>query len=153
MSVTPREAIELRIEPGPHWSSFEQFRLSGVDGLRQALGPKQVGRLNVKGEEFVIMHSESFTRLHGAAQEASHLRRQLRLIQQAVQLIDETHGSQMAIEHLSDLTDQVPGLEMQFGAGELVFDDDERAQSTDYAPEDHEFELDPTRVRSTWNRG
>lgn len=143
---TPTRAPEL--QPGPYWASFEQFRLSGVDGLREELGPDRVGRLNVKGEEFVIMQSEAFNRLYGASQGSDRLGHQLHLIRQAVGLVDETDGSPRAIEHLRDLVDQVPELPVHASSQtELVFDEAERAQPEDYTPGDQEVELDPARVR------
>lgn len=158
MAIDSRETAELRpapeFQPGPYWASFEQFRLNGVDGLRDGLGPDQVGRLNVKGEEFVIVRSETFNRLYGAWQEIDRRSHQLLLIRQAVGLMDETHGSPRAIEHLRDLMDQVPEHAVHSGPQtELVFDEAERAQPEDYTPDDQEFELDQARVRPTWTRG
>jgi hypothetical protein len=158
MAIKTRETPELRpapqLQPGPYWASFEQFRLSGVDGLREDLGPDQIGKLKVKGEEFVIMRGESFNRLYGASLEIDRLNHQLHLIRQAVELVNEARGSHKAIEHLRDLVDQVPELTMHCGPQtELVFDEAERAQPEDYTPGDQEFELDPTRVRPTWTRG
>jgi hypothetical protein len=149
-----RELLALELQPGPDWASFEQFRLSGVDGLREDLGPDQVGRLNVKGDEFVIMRSEAFTRIYGAAQEIDRLSHQLHLIQQAVQLVEETHGSQMAIDHLRDLAAQIPESALRHPrTTQLVFDENEQARESDYAPSDLDFELDPAKVRPTWTRG
>lgn len=157
MATKVKDASDVEpaaLEPGPYWTSFEQFRLSGVDGLREELGPDQIGRLNVKGDEFVIIRSEAFSRLHGIAGEIDRLGHQLHLIRQAVQLLRDSGSSQVAIEHVCDLVGQLPELSVQRSQGtELVFDEYERLQPSDYEPGDLDFELDPAKVRPTWSRG
>jgi hypothetical protein len=142
------------LRPGPYWASFEQFRVRGVDGLRDEVGPDQVGRLTVKGDEFVIMRSKTFSGLYGTALEIDRLSNQLHLIRQAVQLLQESRGSAVAVQHVADLVVQLPDLAAhRFGKAGLVFDDDEQLQPSDYASGDMDFELDPARVRPTWSRG
>lgn len=79
-SETSQLQQTVHLRPGPHWRSFEQFRTGGVDRLREELGPDQVGRLNVKDQEFVIMRAQTFNRLYGVAQDVPRLIQQLRLI-------------------------------------------------------------------------
>jgi hypothetical protein len=142
------------LQPGPHWASFEQFRLNGADGLREELGSEQIGRLNVKGDEFVILRSEAFNSLYGTVREINRLSNQLRLIRQAVQLLQESRGSEVAVQHVADLVAQLPNLAARRPQKtDLVFDKDERFQSSDYGPGDLDFELNPAKVRPTWQRG
>jgi len=142
------------LRPGPYWASFEQFRVRGVDGLREELGPDQVGQLNVKGDEFVIMRSEAFNGLYGTAREIDRLSNQLHLIRQAIQLLLESGGSELAVQHVADLVAQLPNLAAHRPQKtELVFDEDEQLQPSDYAPGDLDFELDSAKVRPTWSRG
>jgi hypothetical protein len=142
------------IEPGPYWGSFEQFRSRGVEGLRGELGPNQVGRLNVKGNEFVIMHASAFNRLYGVAREVARLNRQVHLVKQAAQIVRDTDGSEVAVRHLADLIAQLPKLDTQIPLRktELVINEDEHAQPSDYAAGDLEFELDSAQVRPNWTR-
>lgn len=67
----------------------------------------------------------------------------------------ETGGSEVAVHHLFDLMAQLPELDTQVSPGktEPVFDEDERAQPSDYAAGDLEFELDPALVQAGWRRG
>ncbi len=151
---TPDVQQSAVLRPGPHWVSFEQFRVRGVEGLREELGPDQVGRLNVKGDEFVIMRSEAFNGLYGTAREIDRLGNQLHLIRQAVQLLQESGGSELAVRHVADLVAQLPDLAgRRLQKTELVFDEDEQLRSSDYAPGDLDFELDPAKVRPHWSRG
>jgi hypothetical protein len=158
MVTETRETSDLQqatnLQPGPYWASFEQFRLAGVDGLRADLGPDEIGRLNVKGDEFVIMRSDAFTRLCGVAREIDRLSQQVHLVRQAVQLLQESAGSEVAVQHVCDLVGQLPELTVQHPRKtELVFDEDEQLRLSDYEAEDLDFELDPAKVRPTWSRG
>lgn len=142
------------LHPGPYWASFEQFRVRGVDGLREELGTDQVGRLNVKGDEFVIMRSEAFNGLYGVAREIDRVSNQLHLIRQAVQLLQESGGSELAVQHVADLVAQLPDLAVRRPhKTDLAFDEDERFQPSDCEPGDLDFELDPAKVRPAWSRG
>lgn len=145
--VEAQEGIGLH--PGPYWDSFEQFRTGGAQQLQTRLGPEQVGRIRVKGQEYVIMRSQTFNRLHGLAQDIHRLRRALLLIRQAVQLVMHTGGAKLAVEHLRDLTFQLPELQTLAAAPrrELVFADDERAAEDEGGGDEPDFELDPARVR------
>jgi hypothetical protein len=69
--------------------------------------------------------------------------------------VHDTHGSEVAVQHLADLIAQLPELHAQVPPRktELVFDEDEHAQPSDYAEGDLEFELDPARVQPSWTRG
>ena len=58
------------------------------------------------------------------------------------------------VRHASGSKDQLPMPETLAAPRktELVFGEDERAQPSDYAPGDLEFELDPAHVRPHWTR-
>jgi hypothetical protein len=110
--------------------------------------------LNVKGDEFVIMRSDAFNGLYGTAREIDRLSNQLHLIRQAVQLLQESDGSQLAVQHVADLVAQLPSLAgHRLQKSELVFDADEQLHPSDYEPGDLDFELDPARIpRPTWSK-
>jgi hypothetical protein len=141
------ESKSLSVTAGPYWESFEQFRVAGPKQLQERLGPDAIGRLNVKGQEYVIMRSETFNRLYGLAQEVRRLSRGLLLIRQAVQLVLHTDGAKVAVEHLRDLTFQLPDLRMEgHKPRDLTFEAGEEADEREL-PEGNDFEIDPARVR------
>jgi hypothetical protein len=144
---------EVGLGPGPHWNSFEQFRLNGVDGLLNALHDDQVGTLDVKNREFVLLQASSFQRLLGLARDADRLAHSLHALLQAVALLREMDGSQAALEHVYELADLFAPLASPppARARELVFDADEQC---DVPLEELDFELDPARIpRPQWTRG
>lgn len=149
--VTDQQEVDLR--PGPHWGSFEQFRVNGVDGLLNALEEDQIGTLDVKNREFVLLRQSSFQRLLGLARDADRLSHSLHALLQAVALLRETGGSQAALEHVSELADLFAPLASPppTRSRELIFDGDEQA---DVPVEELDFELDPAKVpRPQWTRG
>lgn len=143
----------LGIQPGPTWHSFEQLRLAGPDSLRQGIGVGDIARLQVKGDEFVIMRAETFSELYGLAQDADRLGDGLHLVRQAAALSLATGGSQLATEHLHDLLVLLPEFTITevARATDLVFDEDECA---DTSGGDLDFELEPANVeRPRWTSG
>ncbi len=142
---------QFALRSGPHWDSFEQFRMGGPKQLEAGLGRGQVGELRVKGRDYVIMERETFNQLYGLAQDIRRLRHAMVLVRQAAQLVLHTSGARMAIEHLRDLTAYLPGLTTERAAAprELAFDEDEREDDVEgeSAGEEPGFELDPGRVR------
>ncbi len=149
--VAGRQGVDLR--PGPHWGSFEQFRVNGVDGLLNALQEDQVGTLDVKNREFALLQAGAFQRLLGIARDADRLSHSLRALLQAVTLLQETGSSQPALEHVYELADLFAPLASLPSARwrELVFDADEQCN---VPVEELDFELDPAKVpRPQWTRG
>lgn len=147
MAVLEKQpAKSLELQPGPYWESFEKFRVAGAKQLSSQLPPGQVGRLNVKGQSFVVMRADTFAQLHGLASDAERYREVLHLVEQAVQLLmhtdDSSDAQKLALEHLHDLTTHLSQVEEQAPKPrELVFDEDERASEID------DFELNPAKVR------
>lgn len=140
----------LALRPGPRWDSFERFRVNGSRQLLERLGPGQVGELQVKGRDYVIMERGTFNQLYGLAQEVGRLSRGLLLVRQAVQLVMQTGGAQVAVDHLRDLAFHLPGLTAArpLAPRELLFDEDERATVAERdAGAESDFELDPIKVR------
>lgn len=149
----PADQRGVDVWPGPHWGSFEQFRVNGVDGLLNALEEDQVGTLDVKDREFMLLRASSFQRLLGPARDADRLSHSLHALLQAVALLRETGGSQAALEHVFELADLFAPLASPppERSRELVFDADEQV---DVPIEDVDFELDPAKVpRPQWTRG
>lgn len=145
----PTEPGELRLVPGPHWDSFEQFRLHGSHQLQWQLGEGHVGHLTVKGQQFVILRGTTFAHLYGQAQDARRLGWALRLIRQAVRLLVDTHGSTPAIEHVHDLVRTLPSIQDASVVEEskLVFDEHERADKPAEAGWQGDFEIDARKVK------
>lgn len=146
------------MRPGPHWGSFEQFRVNGVDGLLNALEEDQIGTLDVKNREFVLLRQSSFQRLLGLARDADRLSHSLHALLQAVALLRETGGSQGALDHVVELADLFAPLASPPPARtrEFIFDADEfdADEQADVPVEELDFELDPAKVpRPQWTRG
>jgi hypothetical protein len=144
----PGERERGALRPGPVWESFEQFRLVGARQFQNQRGENEVGWLTVKGQKFVIMRRATFLDLSGKAQDERRPSCVLRLVQQAVQLLIETHGSPLAVEHLRELAYSLPELQRPSSPEhrKLVFAPDEQADSGDDSEGEADFELDPTRV-------
>lgn len=138
----------LVLRPGPHWDSFEQFRILGPKLLQAQLGDDQVGRLTVKSQTYLVLSAAAFDRLYGLAQDARRLSAHLQLVQQAVRLLSQTHGSSLAVEHLRDLALRSSNhLVAPFAEErELVFELDEQAELSEPGREAPDFELDPSKV-------
>lgn len=149
--ATGQQRVDLR--PGPHWGSFEQFRIHGVDGFLNALEEDQIGTLDVKNQEFVLLRSNSFQRLLGLARDADRLSHTLDALLQAVALLRETGSSQAALEHVYELAGLFASLASSppTRLPEFEFDGDEQC---DVPIEELDFELDPAEVpRPQWTRG
>lgn len=149
--VAGQQEVDLR--PGPHWGSFEQFRVNGVDGLLNALQEDQVGTLDVKNQQFVLLRANSFQRLLGLARDADRLSHSLHALLQAVALLRETDASQAALEHVCEFADLFTPLvsPAPTRSRELVFDANEQCE---VPIEELDFELDPAKVsRPQWTRG
>jgi hypothetical protein len=136
----------LHLAEGPYWESFEQFRTVGAKQVPLQLGPEQVGRLNIKGHEFVVMRSQTFSRLYGLAQDAQRLGQAIHLIRQAAQLAFRTPDVKGTLAHLRDLAMFLPEApaEGQPTPRTLIFAPDEQADETTSASD---FDLDPANVR------
>jgi hypothetical protein len=151
MSIDTLPGLEeqdtLTLTAGPRWDSFEQFRTGGPRQLQDRLGPGVVGRLKVKDQDYVIMRSQTFSRLYGLAQEVRRLGHGLLLIRQAVQLVLQTNGARVAIEHLRDLTLRLPDQPAErLTLRELTFDADERTDDPVPPAGEPDFELDPAKI-------
>ena len=144
----PADVGDLRLQPGPRWDSFEQFRLQGGQQLQRQLSEGRVGQLTVKGQQYVILRDTTFSHLYGQALDARRLGWGQRLIRQAVQLLVETHGSTPAIEHVQDLVRALPIIQDASRAQEpaLVFDEHERAEESEELDGHADFELDARKV-------
>lgn len=146
------EPPRLKLAPGPRWSSLDQLRTrGGAKRLAEELVPGKVGRLKVKNTEYVILHSKTFDQVYGLAQEVGKLGRGILLVRQAVQMMlhatfDE-EGIQIGIQHLRDLTFELPELKAEpVPSRDLVFTED-HAAPTDESEDDLGFELDPSKIK------
>lgn len=139
------------LRPGPRWSSLDRLRQLGAKRLIEDLKPGYVGHIKVKNQEYVIVHAQTFDEMYGLAQEIGRLSRGMLLVRQAVQLVlrmkhdHDREGSEIAFQHLHDLTFQLPELATEPAPSrELVFDEDDHVEHSD---EEWDFELDPAQVK------
>jgi hypothetical protein len=138
----------LALRHGPRWSSLEQLRKVGARQLGAQLGPDQVGWLRVRDREFVIIDAKTWHKVYGCAREVNRLQGTLVLIRQAIQLMfhvkKESGGTDLALQHLSDLVFRVPELSVETpDPGDLTFED--AGDDEDVAVGN--LELDPKRVK------
>jgi len=141
------------LRPGPHWASFEQLRINGVEGLLNALLEDQVGTLDVKNRQFALLHMRTFQRLLGQAHDAERTAHSFHALLQAIELLRENPASTTAIEHVCVLADLFAPITASghLARPELTFDEDERI---DVPAGDLDFELDPIKVeRPSWKLG
>ena len=142
----PNQTGKLELQPGPSWGSFEQFRTTRPSDIRNQLPPGHVGRLFMKGDEYVIVHARTFNLLYGLARAADWLSGSFVLVRQAVQLVHRTPENEIAVQHLNDLV---------FRLGDVAGQPHEEFHSLTFAPDEHadsepaggDFELDPAKVR------
>lgn len=88
LSANSRSAL---LVPGPHWTSFEKFRVQGSGALSQ-IEPGTVGTLISQGDQFRILCESDFQHLIGLAREVDRVRQGLRVVHAAVQTVQEHPG-------------------------------------------------------------
>jgi hypothetical protein len=85
--------------PGPEWSSFEKFRLSGGTAL-DAITNGRVATLQVKSNKFRILKDDDFQRLLGLATEVHRLKRGITIVVQAAKIVAKHPEDQDGIQLL-----------------------------------------------------
>jgi hypothetical protein len=76
------------LKPGTHWSSFEQFRTEGAKALSPIQGGV-VATLSTKTGQYRIIEEQDFQKLLGVARDVERLRGGLRLVMQAVRVVQK----------------------------------------------------------------
>lgn len=78
------------LKPGPSWSSFEKFRLSGTEALK-SINSGRVGILRVKGSQYRILEESDFQSLLGLATEVERLQKGLKVVLCAARVVEMMH--------------------------------------------------------------
>lgn len=126
---------------GPHWTSFEKFRVQGSSALTQ-IEPGSVGTLASQGCQFRILCDSDFQHLIGLAREVDRVRQGLRVVHAAVQTVQE-HPGQSSVNTLVEaalLLGDSPVLPVRHRFAAL-----QPEQSA--ADDEDEVEIDPKAVR------
>ena len=138
------ESSIFSLQNGPIWRSFDRFKHQGAHELEQRLPEGQIGRLNVKGGEFVIVRADTWNQVYGLARDVSRFKHGVSLVKEAVKLFlhveNDPEGSKVAVGLLRELSYHMPYLPTE-GVPDraLVFTEEERASVDD----DLDFDLRP----------
>jgi hypothetical protein len=86
--VLSKTAPLFILKPGTHLSSFEQFRPEGAKALSPIHGGT-VATLSTKAGQYRIVEEQDFQKLLGVARDVERLRGGLRLVMQAVRVVQK----------------------------------------------------------------
>lgn len=139
------EPAVFTVEHGTYWRSFDRFKTQGAAEIERNVPPGKIGRLNVKGTEFVVVRSETWNEVYGLARDVSRFREGVLTIREAVKLFvhveRDPESSQLAISLLRRLTFQLPNLPTSAPPHrDITFSEQELAAVND---EDLDFDLNP----------
>lgn len=110
VTATAFASNEMTLTPGPSWTSWEKFRVSGGPGLISSVPANTVGFVTVRGIDFAILRRRDFDRLYSLATDAKRLMMGIPLFRSAAELIWKSGGDEVAIRHFQDLTMTFPEL-------------------------------------------
>lgn len=125
------------LKPGPEWSSFEQFRIAGPNGM-EAVNTGEVGTLRTKSSVFRLLRDEDFQALIGLASEAARLKGGLETMIHAAMVVKDHPESPSAVGLLLHLA-------AQFGMGSARPSTVREELSP--APEDDDVITDPAELK------
>ncbi len=98
----------LNLQPGPTWTSFEQFRTHGGRGLG-SLVSGQVATLQTKTGQYRIIKEQDFQQLYGLARDVERLRGGFSCILKAVKVVQK-HSDSESIESLISVVNMMGGV-------------------------------------------
>jgi hypothetical protein len=128
--ILSNTASLFTLKPGTHWSSFEQFRTEGAKALSPIYGGT-VATLSTKTGQYRIIEEQDFQKLLGVARDIEQLRGGLRLVMQAVRVVQkhpDTESLNLLLEAVT-VMGGVPDLPI-------------REHFADLLPETSEIDLD-----------
>jgi hypothetical protein len=143
-TVLSTDRNKAGLVPGPHWTSFEKFRVQGSSALTQ-IKPGAVGILTSQGRQFRILDESDFQRLIGLAGEIDRVRQGLRVVHAAIQTVEE-HPGQSSISTLVEaalLLGDTPILPVRQRFAALQLEQREQSAMDD----EDEVEINPKAVR------
>jgi hypothetical protein len=136
------------LAPGPHWTSFEKFRVQGSSALTQ-IEPGAVGILTSQGRQFRILCEGDFQHLLGLAREVDRVRQGLHVVHAAVQTVQE-HPGQSSVNTLVEaalLLGDSPVLPVRHRFAALQPERQAVDDQNDADEEADEVEINPKAVR------
>ena len=96
--ITISSWAPTNLSPGPYWTSFEQFRTSGVSAL-ESIKPSQVATLSGKSGVYRILRDTDFQRLVGLASDVHRIKGGITVVMQAAKVFAK-HKDQESVELL-----------------------------------------------------
>lgn len=99
MSLLTKDPTSINLQHGPSWSSFEKFRTEGARSL-ESIKDGTVATLHTKTGQYRIVEEHDFQELLGLARDVARLRGGLRLVMQAVRVVQE-HPNSATLEMLA----------------------------------------------------
>lgn len=108
MSLLTPNSTSIDLQTGPIWRSFDQFRSDGATSLGSVKDGK-VATLYTKTGQYRIIEEQDFQKLLGLASDVARLRGGLRLVMQAVRVVQE-HPDSASLEMLATSVTMVGNL-------------------------------------------
>lgn len=140
MSALTNTQAVFSLQPGPNWSSFEQFRTSGAGALGSIVSG-HVATLQTKTGQYRILTEQDFQKLYGLARDVERLRGGLNCVFDAVRVVQK-HGDQESLNLLVStvsMVGNIPVLPTRSDFGPLM------PEGFELYPDD-EVELDPAKI-------
>ena len=128
------------LQGGPSWPSFEKFRTEGAKAL-ESLKDGKVATLHTKTGQYRILEEGDFQKLLGLARDVERLRGGLRVVAQAVRVVQK-HRDEDTLKLLADavtMMGSLPELPTRDGLDPLF------PEGFNLEPDD-EVELDPNQI-------
>lgn len=97
-TLYPQGLAALKLNSGPTWNSFDQFRKGGVQTLAP-LSSGVVGTLRTGNAQYKILLDSDFQVLLGLATEVDRLKKGMRVVLSAAKVV-ERHHDDLSIESL-----------------------------------------------------
>jgi hypothetical protein len=112
--------MEMKLESGPSWQSFENFRTQGNTALLD-VQPGKVGTLMTKHGQFRILNEADFQHLYGLARDLHRLSGTLRVVVAATRSLNKNRDDS-SFETLSAavmLLEDLPSLPLRTSSDNL----------------------------------
>ncbi|WP_412027247.1 hypothetical protein [Deinococcus yunweiensis] len=91
MTLAPRSNEPFTLHLGPVWERFEDIRVGAAEKLSK-IRNGTIGILKLKQRQYRILCEDDFQRLLGSAADAEMLRREVQLIIQAAEVVNENNS-------------------------------------------------------------
>ncbi|GAB4458620.1 MAG: hypothetical protein OHK0029_20110 [Armatimonadaceae bacterium] len=142
--------ISFGISNGPHWTSFEKFRVQGREGLL-GIQPGSVGTLSTPDGTYRILREDDFQHLLGLAREADRIRGGIRMIRRVATFMQEQDNSRSGrlLLELTEELGEIPALPTRRERERLTPENLPSDQENNgfSSVEDDDVELNPAALR------